>query len=254
MSLEALLWDVDGTLAETEETHRRAFNQAFAEHGLPWHWDRNTYARLLPVAGGKERIASFLESELFGEVPRPSALIANLHARKTAIYASLLQEGMVRLRPGVARLLDEAKRSGLKLAIATTTTAVNVETLLAATLGKDAPAWDGFVAGDAVARKKPAPDVYLSVLSQMGLKPSQCLAIEDSHSGLCSSLAARIACIVTPSQYTQQEDFQGALAVLDSLGDPDFPSQSINGTQLTHHFVNVSQLRIWHEATNQPQL
>ncbi|KAF0233183.1 MAG: HAD-superfamily [Desulfovibrionaceae bacterium] len=251
MSLQALVWDVDGTLADTEEAHRTAFNQAFAERNLNWRWGRETYSELLAVSGGKERIAYFLQRLSVREAAFARPLIQDLHARKTAIYETMVNTGRVRLREGVARLLTESAQAGLKLAIATTTTLCNVEALLTANLDKKILVWDVIVAGDAVPRKKPEPDVYLAVLKQLGLEPSQCLAIEDSRNGLLAASAAQIPCIVTPTEYTAKEQYQGALAVLDSLGEPDVPCRSIIGASLTRPFVDVAQLRIWHEEYKQ---
>ena len=189
---EALVFDVDGTLAETEEAHRRAFNETFAEAGLPWSWDRPLYARLLEVTGGKERIRHFIDA--VGAGPRlDAAAIADLHARKTVRYARLVATGEVTLRPGVARLLGEAQAAGVRLAIATTTSAPNVTSLLEATLGPGAlDRFDVVAAGDIVPAKKPAPDIYLLALDRLSLVPERCLAVEDSRNGLLSSFAAGI--------------------------------------------------------------
>ena len=214
---ESLIFDVDGTLAETEELHRRAFNEAFAAAGLGWHWDRAAYGRLLKTTGGKERIARFV-TEL-GEVPQDYP-IAALHAAKTARFVDLMARGEVTLRPGIADLIAEARAAGLRLAIATTTTPANVEALALACFGRPAAqVFDVIAAGDMVAAKKPAPDVYLLALQELGLRADQAVALEDSRNGLLAAKAAGLACAVSPGVYTTGEDFTGADLVLGCFAD-----------------------------------
>ncbi|MET4130428.1 HAD-IA family hydrolase [Roseovarius sp. MBR-6] len=210
---EALIFDVDGTLSETEEVHRRAFNESFADWGLGWHWDRADYARLLKTTGGKERIAAFM-----AEIGASGVDIPALHAAKTARYTALVAKGGMPLRPGVADLIARARAAGQRLAVATTTSRPNVEALCLACLERPAEAvFDVLACGDEVAAKKPAPDVYQLALDRLGLAPEVCLAFEDSRNGLLSALQAGLAVIVTPSAYTAGEDFTGAAAVLPDL-------------------------------------
>ncbi|MBS8226395.1 HAD family hydrolase [Vannielia litorea] len=216
MSLAALIFDVDGTLAETEEAHREAFNDTFAEAGLGWHWSRADYTRLLRTTGGKERMARHREE--IGASGPTDAEIAALHKRKTARYGEILAAGGLALRPGVADLIETARASGLRLAVATTTNRPNVDALCAACWGRPAgEVFEVIAAGDEVAAKKPAPDVFLLALERLGLPASACLAFEDSRNGLASALAASLACVVTPSLYTARERFEGAALTLPSL-------------------------------------
>lgn len=216
MSLAALIFDVDGTIAETEELHRAAFNQAFHRAGLDWHWDRETYGRLLTTTGGKERLRRFRDET--GQMFVDDKALILLHRTKTEAYARLMVTGKLALRPGVADWIAAARARGLKIALATTTTPANVAALTNA-IWRAAPGamFDVVAAGDEVTAKKPAPDIYLLALRRLGVTADQALAIEDSRNGLRAALAAGIPCIVTPSTYTGDEDFSGAQAVVPDL-------------------------------------
>jgi HAD superfamily hydrolase (TIGR01509 family) len=219
MELRALIFDVDGTLADTEEVHRRAFNAAFAEHGLTWNWGRRVYGDLLKTAGGKERVLEFV-SRLHlppSERDRLIGLVPTLHRSKTIHYGSLLESG-AELRPGIARLLQEARAAGLKLAVATTTTPTNVECLVKAACGADAGTlFDVIAAGDVVRRKKPAPDIYHHALVCLDVPAGACIAFEDSAIGLRAAKAAGLFTVVTPTQWTKRDDFRRADVRLDDL-------------------------------------
>ncbi len=240
--VRALIFDVDGTLAETEELHRRAFNDSFAAAGLPWVWDQLLYARLLEVTGGKERIRHYIRAHGV-HPPLDDAAVAALHADKTRRYTRLVAQGDVTLRPGVARLLREAAAEGVRLAIATTTSRPNVDALLGATLGSQP--FEVIAAGDEVAAKKPAPDVYLLALERLGLPASACVALEDTVNGLRSALRAGIACLVTTSLYGGDGPFPGAMAVLDHLGEADRPARVVFGPALSGPMVGIGQIAAW---------
>ena len=243
--LQALIFDVDGTLADTErDGHRIAFNRAFAEAGLDWDWSVELYGKLLSVTGGKERILHYLD-RYRPEFPRPSnlpAFVADLHAAKTKHYVRLLEEGGIPLRPGVKRLLGEAKDAGLRLAIATTTTPANVTALLETALPGGASWFDVIGAGDIVPAKKPAPDIYRYVLQELRLGPDRCLAFKDSAHGLHSALGAGVKTLVTVNGYTASQDFTGAALVLDQLGEPDAPFRVLAGEAGGAAYVDIALL------------
>jgi HAD superfamily hydrolase (TIGR01509 family) len=222
MTTKAIIFDVDGTLADTEDAHRIAFNKAFADNGLDWNWDVALYDKLLKVTGGKERIKHYVESYRpdFIKPADYDGFVKHLHLAKTAYYTAMLADGLIPLRPGVRRLIDDAGAAGMTLAIATTTSPENVSALLEVGLGKD---WHTRFAsvgcGDIVPHKKPAPDIYDWVLKDLNLTAADCIALEDSNNGLRSSLAAGIRTYITVNAYTLNQDFTGAAAVFEDLED-----------------------------------
>ncbi|WP_439115043.1 HAD-IA family hydrolase [Hydrogenophaga sp.] len=232
--LQALIFDVDGTLADTESVHLAAFNHAFEQAGMGWHWDLAQYTQLLDVSGGKERMLHHWRSlqpdlkELAGGAVE--ATINRLHEIKTAYYENAVNSGAVTLRPGVLALMNEARAQGLQLAIATTTSPVNIAALLRSAIGLD---WRShFLAvGDAsnAPVKKPNPQVYMKVLADMRLRAADCVAFEDSGNGLRAAMAAGLATVITPNGFTAHHDFTGALRVVPDLSQ-----------------VNVARLREWH--------
>ncbi|ROR34558.1 HAD family hydrolase [Inmirania thermothiophila] len=246
--LEAVIFDVDGTLADTEEAHRRAFNETFEAFGLPWHWDFETYRELLRIGGGKERLHHFV-AEHRPPLPEGEAveeLVRRLHRAKTERYGVLIRSGEVALRPGVRRLIEEAGAEGLRLAVATTTSPENVDALLATHLGPDWARRFAFVAaGECVPRKKPASDVYHHVLDRLGLPPSACIALEDSANGVASARGAGVPVVVTVTAYTEADRFDGACAVLSDLGEPDAPCHVLAGEGPAAGHVTVADLRRW---------
>lgn len=251
-ALAAIIFDVDGTLAETErDGHRVAFNRAFSDAGLDWHWDETEYGRLLAVTGGKERIAhGWARRDPAGaSAPDAPRRIQDLHRRKTTLYTSLVEAGRIDLRPGVERLLRDARSAGVRLAIATTTTPANVESLLHHTLGPSALSWFECIgAGDIVARKKPAPDIYRHVLARMSLAPADCVAIEDSEPGFAAAQAAGIPTLVTRGHYTPAGGFEGAMAVLDGLGEGDRHATGMALGRSWQGNVDAATLAAWHYA------
>lgn len=253
--LQALLWDVDGTLADTErDGHRVAFNQAFEQLGLDWNWDVELYGKLLQVTGGKERIRYYLD-EFNREWERPADLdrfVADLHRRKSEIFSSLMVDGRIPLRPGVSRLVNEAKQAGLKLAIVTTTTPANVDALLQQYFpATGEPVFDLIAAGDVVPHKKPAPDIYQWALDRLRLSADRCVALEDSHNGLRAALDAGLRTVViTVNDYTAGEDFQGASLVVDQLGDRSGPCRELEGeAELSGGMVDLGLLRKLHHVS-----
>ena len=245
--LQALIFDVDGTLADTEANgHRVAFNKAFAEAGLNWHWSVELYGDLLAVTGGKERIFHYIQNYQ-PQFIAPGGLdefIAALHRAKNGYYADMVAAGEIPLRPGVKRLLLEAQQAGLRLAIATTTSMENVEALLEHSLDPDAVSWfEVIAAGDVVAAKKPAPDIYHYTLAAMNLPAASCLAVEDSKNGLRSALAADLKTVVTVSDYTRDECFTGAALVVDQLGEPGRAMTVLAGDAKGATMIDVETLR-----------
>ena len=224
MTVEALIFDVDGTLAETEEAHRAAFNATFKVWGLDWNWSVDDYRILLKTTGGKERMRAHQDTLPTGARRLSDDEIAKLHVEKTAAYGAILAAGQLELREGVADLITAARARGLKVAVATTTNTPNVEALCQCCWGKPAlEVFDHVAAGDMVAQKKPAPDVFLLALEQLGLPPAACIAFEDSRNGVLSALGAKLPVLVTPSAYTDRDDFSDANWVIPTLVAKNLP-------------------------------
>ena len=248
-SLQALIFDVDGTLADTESAHRTAFNDAFTEFGLDWYWDDALYTDLLEISGGKERILHYWRTvrpdmREVGNLALQDT-VNRLHELKTAAYEQAVNDGAVVLRPGVLKLINNAFEQGLSLAIATTTSPVNISALLRKAIGPD---WrDFFLAiGDASTAplKKPHPQVYLQMLASLKLEPQEAMSFEDSSNGLRAATAAGLATLITPTQFTAHHDFRDAMRVVTDLSG-----------------LNVPLLKDWHqsywaskEAFQQPNL
>jgi beta-phosphoglucomutase-like phosphatase (HAD superfamily) len=250
MPLEALIFDVDGTLAETEELHRQAFNETFQAFGLDWNWDRDLYRDLLRVTGGRERITHFVD--VYAPAGGASARdrLREMHAEKTARYAALARTGDAAARPGVRRLIEEAHTAGLRLAIATTTSPGNVEPLLGAMIGPAALSWFSVVAaGDIVPAKKPAPDIYDYALRELRCAASGCVAFEDSQNGVLAASQAGIAVVATPSFYSDADDFSASASVLSDLGEAGRPARHIAGWRFGKGFVDLAGLRSMLAAT-----
>jgi len=249
MTLEALIFDVDGTLADTErDGHRVAFNSAFQEAGLDWEWDVELYGRLLAVAGGKERIRHFVENRHSrgAATKEINDRIVALHEAKTRHYTALLATGAIPMRPGVSRLLREARAAGLRLAIATTTTPENVSALLRHSLAPDAESWfETIAAGDIVPAKKPAPDIYRLALERLRLPAARCVAVEDSENGIRASNGAALKTVVTINDYTRGQNFTGAVSVLESLGEPGAQTRVVSGAAPRLGYVTIDDLRDW---------
>lgn len=225
--MSSLVFDCDGVLADTErDGHRVAFNQMFAEFGLPAFWSEEEYKERLQIAGGKERLATLFTPEFAdcigfrGDARQKADMIARWHARKTQIYLELVEAGQVPTRPGIRRIISEALAAGWRLAVASTSSEPAVRAVLAQAAGDDAKRFDLVLAGDVVLRKKPAPDIYTLALQRLGVPGETVLVVEDSRNGLISAVQAGLRCVVTVSAYTVDETFDGAALIVSSLGDP----------------------------------
>lgn len=226
--MKALIFDCDGVLADTERYgHLPAFNQTFKELGVPLRWSEEEYGRKLQIAGGKERMASELTTEFVQAHGLPAdrdvqvALVATWHERKTRVYTDMVASGKLPARPGVARIFGAAQDAGWKLAVASTSAEASVRAILEHAVGRErATGVDAVLAGDCVAHKKPAPDIYLLAVEKLAVDPGEVLVIEDSRNGLEAAHAAGLCCVVTVNGYTERDDFSEAALVVSSLGDP----------------------------------
>ncbi len=224
IEIQCLIFDFDGTLAETEEAHRKAFNKAFNSIKLNWHWDQPIYKKLLQIAGGKERIEFYNKSFSSNSKKISSKDIEDIHLQKTKFYSQSVAKGCVQLRPGIRKLLEIAKYNKKELAISTSTSRDNVALLLKSCLNENPEDVFSFIStGDLVQKKKPNPDLYKLVLAEMNLMPEQCLAFEDSRIGLVSAKRANIKTAVNPSQYSAEDNFDEADYFLTSFLLEQFP-------------------------------
>lgn len=242
-TLKAIIFDVDGTLADTEDVHRLAFNHVFQEYGLDWHWTPELYRELLAISGGRERIASYGQGlrRRFASDRAFEDFVVAMHKAKTRKYAAMLTEGEVGLRTGMRRLLDEARAAGLKLGIATSSARTNVETLLDNNLPYGWRQWfTALETCDSVVPKKPSPAVYLAALARLGCAARHTVALEDTRNGLAAARAAQLVTIVTTHRFTREHDFPDADLVVDSAGDPNAPFTVLRGSSYGHGCVDLS--------------
>ncbi|NKZ10789.1 HAD-IA family hydrolase [Mycolicibacterium septicum DSM 44393] len=228
--MRALIFDCDGVLADTEKDgHRVAFNQAFRDLGIPVQWSVNDYGPLLAVGGGKERLRAFLTPDRLAQLGISSdqsqlgVLVHNLHQRKSSAYQDLIRSGAIAARPGVARLAHEALSTGWAVAIASTSAVGSVQAVSRHVFGRGLAEQIPILAGDVVARKKPAPDIYLIAAAKLAVQPSDCIAIEDSPVGCAAAVSAAMTCVITESEYTAGANFSNAALVIRDLGEPGDP-------------------------------
>lgn len=252
MTVRALIFDVDGTLVDSEELHRRAYNQTFVDFGFGWEWNPDLYAQLLAVSGGEARIAHYID--LIDLTPaekiRLRRLIPAIHREKTRLYSELISGNVVRPRPGVARLMEEARRADVRIGLVASSASLNVEGLVTSALGRELRnAIAAIACGDMMVRKKPAPDIYELILTQLRASTSTTVAFEDSANGLEAARAAGLYTIVTPSPWTIAHNFSGADLVLSSLGDPDKPFDPSDAAKIGASYLGLAQIEKLRSST-----
>jgi HAD superfamily hydrolase (TIGR01509 family) len=241
--LKAIIFDCDGVLVDTErDAHRVGFNRAFKAMGIDAEWGVELYGKLLLVAGGKERMRAYFDEygwpeDKVAEFGGHAELIAELHKTKTQITSELVSS--LPVRPGILRIVDEARAAGVKLGVCTTSNPKFIDAVLDLFGPERKAAFDFVHAGDVVARKKPAPDIYLMALETLGLPVEECVVIEDSRNGLLAAKGAGLPCLITTSTYTVDEDFSEADRVVPDLGD----APHINNT-----LADLGELAAEHEA------
>lgn len=245
MKLKGIIFDVDGTMADTEEVHRQAFNKAFKEFDLDWHWSESDYHKLLFISGGKERFKICLDNDdsLRSKIEDTDKFIADLHQCKSEHYRSMLVEGRIQLRPGISRIIEEAKEQGITLGIATSSCYANLKTLINSTLNVEPKElFSAVVCSDTVTDKKPSPLVYQRALSELNLAPEVCIAIEDTRNGNLAAQSAELKVIITTHAYTTDNDFHGASLVINQLGNPDDAFIATQGYTYNKSYVDIELL------------
>jgi len=246
MTLKGIIFDVDGTLADTEEYHRQAFNKAFTEFDLEWHWSKQDYHDLLSISGGKERFKICLnqDPDLKARIDNVPEFISDLHQCKSHHYRSMLASGHIRLRPGIERLINEAVSEGIMLGVATSSSEANFLTLIQQTLNVEPrKLFSAVVTSDLVTDKKPSPVVYQCALAEMGLTAEHCIAIEDTSNGNKAARFAGLKVIITTHAYTTDNDFSGASLVVNHLGDSNNPNTVSQGDAMGKQLVDVELLQ-----------
>ena len=245
MKLEALIFDVDGTLVDTEELHRQAYNQTFLDFDFGWDWDADRYAELLTVSGGQARIARYLDQIDLppAEKTRLRRIIPAIHKKKTLLYGELIASNNVRARQGAVRLIEEARRADICVGLVASSASVNVDPLVSSALGHDLrKAVGAIVCAEVVARKKPAPDIYELLLTMLRVTAPASVAFEDSANGLLAAKAVGLYTVVTPSRWTMTQKFKGADILLSALGDPDTPLNSADAARIGAPYLELAKL------------
>ena len=249
MNLSAVLFDVGGTIAESEEVHRQAFNDAFKEFGLTWYWDEAIYRELLLIGGGKERITYYLK-RAWPEMLKQKNItgyIESVHKIKVEIYQDYLNDFKLKARPGILRLIKELKKENIRLAIVSDTTEVNLKNLFKKGLNIDLDeCFEVLAHGGCTIKKKPSPDIYLWALEKLRLPAEACIVIEDSPRGVESAINAGLGVIVTPSIYTKNESFKLGELIISDLGEPDEPFELIKGNNYEQNHVDYILLKKIH--------
>ncbi|MDP9139595.1 MAG: HAD-IA family hydrolase [Pseudomonadota bacterium] len=252
MTLRAVLFDVDGTLADTEALgHRPAYNRAFRKLGLALRWGPKLYRKLLKQPGGRERLKHYVEHyqpDLGDQQSEASAdldaWVSKVHELKSKYFKKRMRSGSVPLRPGIARLMREARTHGLKLGIVTNASLKTLKPVLRYCMGPELAAEiDVIASGEEVRRKKPAPDLYKLALHRLGVDACECVTLEDSQMGLAAATAAGIAAVVTVNSDTLEQDFSTAALVMSSLGEPGAPAQVLRGKLVGNSWVTIADLQ-----------
>ncbi len=259
--IKALIFDVDGTLMDTEELHRQAFNQVFLDFKLGWNWSPGLYTELLNQSGGADRIGAYIQrlGLSAAETSYLRQIVPMVHRAKTLIYTDLIADAAPRPRPGVARLIDEAISAKVEVGLVATSAFRDLRGLVRAALGEEVAAVLGpVVCAEYVAHKKPAPDLYLLALNMLRLPAAACVAFEDSANGVAAAKAASLFTVATPSRWTRTQRLAAADLVLSTLGDPDRPlderdSAMIGGgryLELRHIEVLLDSTQVRAETVN----
>ena len=236
--MKALIFDCDGVLVDTErDGHRVAFNRAFAQKGYTFEWSVELYGELLKVAGGKERMRHYFDTKGWAkDVVDQDSFVRELHKSKTDIFMRIIENGELPLRPGVARLVDEAIKADVELAVCSTSNERAVNLVVEKLLGPERKAhFKIILAGDVVSKKKPDPEIYHLVLQHLGHRPEDCVVVEDSRNGFLAAQAAGMPCVITTNSYTEDEDFTGADLIVRELGDPPGECVNIERLQKINH-------------------
>lgn len=248
MALNAIIFDVDGTIAETDEIHRAAFNLSFRDKGLRWHWSHSVYARLSDAQSPHDKLLKFIAEFRADELDEfiRTGMFDAVIARANRHFIELIESGSVSLRAGVARLIKEARNARIKLALCTISPVNTFEVLLQNHFGLSAlDIFDVVTTRETLPTAADALVAYKHTIERLGCTPNTCFAVENSEAGVRAARSAGLRVVATPGIYTSSGDFSQADVVISDLGHPAAPFQLIRGNAAMHNFVSIDALQTW---------
>ena len=199
---KALLFGSIGSIVETSELQRKSFNQAFIQSDLNWYWTKKEYEKLLNKSGGEDRISEYAKQK------KITVYAKKLRGLKTKIFNNYLNKKELKLRLGVKDLLNHCIKNKIKLGFVSSTSLNNINSIFYCLRGSIQKNYFDFIGNSKLVKKnKPSPDIYLLTLKKLKLKPSECIAIEDSQESLDAAVKAKIKCFIFPGKFHTNKKF-----------------------------------------------
>ena len=209
---KALLFGSIGTIVETSEIQRKSFNSAFKIAGLKWNWTKEIYKNLLNKSGGEERILRYAKQT------KSNVNSKNIRKLKTKIFNRYLKKNKLKLRPGVKEIIKYSKKNQIKLALVTSTTLDNINSIFFC-LRENLNKKDfNFIGNSTLVKKsKPSAEIYKLALKKLRLSPKECIAIEDTQESLNSAIKAKLKCFIFPGKFHKSKKFNGAFKEINKI-------------------------------------